>query len=816
MRVLHMIGNAHLDLAWIWPWQEGLAEVKATFLSALERMEEFGGFIFTSSSARYYAWVEENAPELFERIRQRVQEGRWVLCGGWWVQPDCNFPSAESYVRQGLEGQRYFQSRFGVTASVGYNVDSFGHNGGLPQILRKSGMDGYMCLRPNEQELELPAGAYFWEGVDGSRVKVCRIPVNYSSILGLDGHIQDVLTHYPADTENYICFYGVGNHGGGPTIDNIRYILAHEQLTPDIRLKFSDPRTYLDAAYREMDGKLPVHRGELQHNGQGCYSTGVFVKQANRQAESGLLAAEAYMTLAGMLPLRQDKPSAALSGAWQRLLACQFHDVICGVAIREVERAALRAIGGVCDEADHASNHALQAISFNISIPLEDKSQPLVAFNPNSFPIRTLIYHEKGSWGNFSYPDPCKVVRGDGTEVPFQFTHLEAQLDIRQRIAILAEIPPLGYETFRIIHAEKRAEKAPQHPDWLLENEFIRMELDPETGLLRSLVSKSDNAELLSSPSAQFRAYPDESDTWGHEASIFHNGTGEDARFVCLERMDNGNAFERVSVAFRLGESVLRQEYTLMKAAHHVDVSVRADWRDAKKCLKLLFRLDVMQTEGWWQTPFGAIERKPNGIEEPLLNWVDCTGVAPDGIRRGMMLACRDKGGAHLLGSELGLTVLRSPVYANHTPNCLPRAAEPRDCTDQGVHTFTYRLIPHVGSWRDGGITALAMEHLQPAATIVETFHAGPLAPSSQGIQIDRANILMSCFKPANDKDGSILRLYESCGIETHAHIELPLVKLHLEADFKPFEVRTWRLRSDCEPVECMLTEYPMQEEEKA
>ena len=320
----------------------------------------------------------------------------------------------------------------------------------------------------------------------------------------------------------------------------------------------------------------------------------------------------------------------------------------------------------------------------------------------------------------------------------------------------------------------------------------------------------------MSSPSAQFRAYPDESDTWGHEASIFHNGTGEDARFVCLERMDNGNAFERVSVAFRLGESVLRQEYTLMKAAHHVDVSVRADWRDAKKCLKLLFRLDVMQTEGWWQTPFGAIERKPNGIEEPLLNWVDCTGVAPDGIRRGMMLACRDKGGAHLLGSELGLTVLRSPVYANHTPNCLPRAAEPRDCTDQGVHTFTYRLIPHVGSWRDGGITALAMEHLQPAATIVETFHAGPLAPSSQGIQIDRANILMSCFKPANDKDGSILRLYESCGIETHAHIELPLVKLHLEADFKPFEVRTWRLRSDCEPVECMLTEYPMQEEEKA
>ena len=176
-----------MDLAWLWPWQEGFGEVKATFLSALQRVEEFDEFIFTSSSAQYYAWVEENAPDLFARIREQVKKGRWIICGGWWVQPDCNLPGGESFVRQGLYGQQYFQSRFGITASVGYNVDSFGHNAGLPQILRKSGMDSYLFLRPGEREMELPAGPFCWQGVDGSSVTACRIPVSYSSIISLDG-----------------------------------------------------------------------------------------------------------------------------------------------------------------------------------------------------------------------------------------------------------------------------------------------------------------------------------------------------------------------------------------------------------------------------------------------------------------------------------------------------------------------------------------------------------------------------------------------------------------------------------------------------
>jgi alpha-mannosidase len=193
---LHMIGNAHLDPVWLWQWPEGLQEAKATFRSALDRLDESADFVFTSSSAAIYKWVEENAPDLFAEIRERVAEGRWQIAGGWWIQPDCNLPGGESYVRQGLYGQRYFREKFGVTATVGYDVDSFGHHGMLPQIVAKMGMDSYVFMRPQEHEKELPGRLFWWEADDGSRVLTFRIAYAYTAggtIDDLDRHIRRYL-----------------------------------------------------------------------------------------------------------------------------------------------------------------------------------------------------------------------------------------------------------------------------------------------------------------------------------------------------------------------------------------------------------------------------------------------------------------------------------------------------------------------------------------------------------------------------------------------------------------------------------------------
>ena len=185
MKKIHLIGNAHLDPVWLWRWQEGYSEVLATFRSALDRINEFDDFVFTSAAAIYYEWVEETDPKMFEEIKQRVSEGKWVIVGGWLIQPDCNMPSGESFARHSLYGQGYFKEKFGVTAKVGYNVDSFGHSATLPQILKKSGMDSYVFMRPNEweKEYEFKKNTFVWVSPDGSKVKTYRIPEAYGSIL---------------------------------------------------------------------------------------------------------------------------------------------------------------------------------------------------------------------------------------------------------------------------------------------------------------------------------------------------------------------------------------------------------------------------------------------------------------------------------------------------------------------------------------------------------------------------------------------------------------------------------------------------------
>ena len=166
---LYMIGNAHLDPVWLWNWQEGFQEVKATFRSALDRMKENDDFIFSCSSSAFYEWVEKNNPEMFEEIRERITKGQWELVGGWYIQPDCNIPCGESFVRQGLYAQRFFLEKFGKMATTGYNVDSFGHNGMLPQILQKSGMENYIFMRPMPLEKGLPSRIFWWKSLDGSK-----------------------------------------------------------------------------------------------------------------------------------------------------------------------------------------------------------------------------------------------------------------------------------------------------------------------------------------------------------------------------------------------------------------------------------------------------------------------------------------------------------------------------------------------------------------------------------------------------------------------------------------------------------------------
>ena len=358
-QTLHLIGNAHIDPVWLWPWSEGLAEVMATFRSALDRMDEFPEFTFTASSAAFYEWVEQVDPLLFAEIQRRVAQGRWRLAGGWWIEPDCNIPGGESFVRQALYGQRYFQSRFGQTARTGYCPDSFGHNGMLPQILKKSGLDFYVFMRPMPHEMALPGRVFWWQAPDGSRVLTCRLPIQYGTWSeGIEEHLRRCAGEIQPPLDELPCFYGVGNHGGGPTIANLNELLRLRAEPGLPELVFSS----LEAFFENVAGKsLPVVTGDLQHHASGCYAAHSGIKRWVRESENALLGAEKLSALAfwqAGLPYPQD-----FECAWKGLLFNQFHDILAGTSLEMAYTAARSQLGESLSIAARARVYAMQAIA---------------------------------------------------------------------------------------------------------------------------------------------------------------------------------------------------------------------------------------------------------------------------------------------------------------------------------------------------------------------------------------------------------------------------------------------------------------------
>ena len=277
--VVHMIGNAHIDPVWLWRMREGRAEVLATYRSALERMEETPDFVFTSGGTVTYRWVQEDDPAMFAAIQARVAEGRWALVNGWWVQPDCNLPCGESLVRQGLYGQMFFEKLFGVRAVVGYNIDSFGHNWQIPQILSKMGIKYYVFMRPNKYDKELPSPLFWWVAPDGSRVLAYRIPQPYGAV---GKRISEVF-HKAVEEEwgrlpVMMMLCGRGDHGGGPSQDDLDMVKGFRLEGYDVT--FATPEEFFREAEQIADG-LPEVKEDLQHYARGCYTSVTAVKKLN-------------------------------------------------------------------------------------------------------------------------------------------------------------------------------------------------------------------------------------------------------------------------------------------------------------------------------------------------------------------------------------------------------------------------------------------------------------------------------------------------------------------------------------------------------
>ncbi|MGD0343184.1 MAG: hypothetical protein ABSA76_15900, partial [Bacteroidales bacterium] len=359
---VHMIGNAHIDPVWLWPWPEGIAVVYSTFRSALDRMKETPDVTFTASSAQFYQWIAENDPDMLKEIRKYVDEGRWNIAGGWWIEPDVNIPCGEAMVRQGLYGQMTFQRLLGHRAKVAFNPDSFGHTGTLPQIIKGQGMEDYIFMRPGIREKSLPGDLFWWEGVDGTRVLTYRIPISYGDDGSVRKRIEDTIEQIKGQPmKSFMAFYGAGDHGGGATKENIRSIeeLKTEKGAP--KVFFSTIDNYFKEI-RETEGlMLPAVKDDLQHHAVGCYTAESDVKKGNRQSEAALITAEKLASI-GTAAWGSGYPKEELTNAWKKVLFLQFHDSLAGTSLAEHYQHAPEGFGYAMDVAHQTSYLSLQKL----------------------------------------------------------------------------------------------------------------------------------------------------------------------------------------------------------------------------------------------------------------------------------------------------------------------------------------------------------------------------------------------------------------------------------------------------------------------
>ena len=789
----YLIGNAHLDPIWQWRVSEGLSLIRSTFRSALDRMNENGNYKFTSACAGYYYWIKSVDPDMFGEIVKRVKEGRWGIVGGMWVQPDCNIPSGESFCRHFLYSQKFFKENFGQITNTGYNVDSFGHSATLPQLLKKSGIDYYVYMRPTREieNINLPAeNLHKWVSPDGSEVTAFRIPDLYNGDLS-----QERLKCYFEKTQDQMVFYGIGNHGGGPSKEHLKQA---EELVKSNDFVYAVPSEYFE---KTVGAQMPVVTGDLKHHAAGCYSANSRVKFENRRSESDLVSAEIFDTLAGIIT-GGDYHNAEFEKAWQRVLFNQFHDVIAGCCIKEAYTDSYNAFGYARQKALELQNLALQRISGRIKTTdylkadfsemrdrlwyREGEGSPMVVFNPHPFAVKTYV-----SFGAYSV---TRVVDHNGNDVPYQMVRAPyTDCENFKKCLFEVDLPAMGYRVYYIYKKTENSSETKMVTDLratenTLENNLVKIVFDGESGAVTSYVLKAGNREFAKGALGRAIVCDDSMhDTWSHLINNLNDDIGAFGKGK-LSLIENGPVRATVKSVTEYGRSVLKKYYTLYKNDARLYIRVVLDVDEEYKLIKFSFPVNIESPKIVYSMPYGFIEKAPNCEEDVAHEWADIV----DGATRAGLGLINDGRYSHCaIDNELRVTVARSCAYLDHYGR--DTRDEEMEFIDKGEQEFNLILFPHTEDVT-AELANCGKVLNMPPVLIQETHHDGVLPQEYSALCLDKKNISISALKNSENNDGIVIRFSETAGKPTTVNVEFKAIGKNFELKFDPQEVKTVKI----------------------
>ncbi|NQT93697.1 MAG: hypothetical protein HQ559_13135 [Lentisphaerae bacterium] len=683
---IHLIPNSHIDPVWLWDKYEGMDEVINTFRSACDRLDEYPDLTFAASSLQFYEWVQQFDARLFDRIIAKINEGRWEVVGGWWVEPDTNLPIEASFIKHAEISQNFARKYFGQETTVAYLPDSFGHPAALPKILACTGFKYLVFCRPDEREKpDLPANLFHWE-YEGHRILAYRLKHHYLQC-SQDIDQQRALLNdeeYRANPVNSF-FFGVGDHGGGPSIAEIESFNGFISSQPAGDTGYSTCLRFFDEAASTPN--IPTYAGDLHMHAVGCYSVVRNLKDAVRRSEHGLQLAGRALDMNG-------ETDACLETAWKTTLFNQFHDIMPGSCSPDAADQAIAELGGVQGLCRDTAYRALKTVSMAKRAHVPEGEFRI--FNTLPFDITVPLSIE-----SFGYYNPDAAFRDQhGNEVEIQ----EALPSVRafnRRWEFVDSLPARQFKAYSFDN-ETSVERAPANASHFSEA--------GESPAADTAIGGALN-QILDAP-PRFLVLDDPSDTWGHGMHTYD--TVEGAFELVSSSSMSGPVTEKLYQRWSYGKSTLDVVYTAYVELPGVFVELAASWREDRKILKVELCLPGACSSGMtMEAAGGPIERQADGKELPMHHWTwvpaheGGIGVVQDGA-----FAC------DCTAERLRLTFVRSSMYGFHYPYVL-NTADPQRLTDQGEHRMRLHLLP-LPTCDAQTLNRLSQAFLEPCTVIRE------------------------------------------------------------------------------------------------
>ncbi|MEW9502201.1 alpha-mannosidase [Jeotgalibacillus marinus] len=796
---VHCVGHTHIDVAWLWRLKHTREKAARSFSTVLKLMEQYPDYLFLQTQPQLYEYIKEDYPEIYQKMKERIQEGRWETEGAMWLEADCNIPSGEALVRQILYGKKFLLEEFGVESQYLWLPDVFGYSWALPQILKKSGLKTMMTTKISwNQYNRMPYDTFTWRGIDGSEILTHFIttpePWNpedswfytYNGLVTAKTVNGSWKSYRNKEVnQDLLLSYGYGDGGGGVNREMLE-LRRRLDLMPGLpHVKTTTAGEYFNLLHKKVENTNEYNHtwdGELYlEYHRGTYTSQAHNKRMNRKLELRYREAEWLSVWNGLVNGWEQYHKKNLDEGWKIILRNQFHDIIPGSSIHEVYEDSKI-------EYEQAETLGNELVSNAIRGLVTENNEYFSMFNSSQWKNSREVI--------IPYTDSTREVGAWKTAI---HEKIPAQQSTDGWIIHIPEANSFGVTNLQFVKGIEEEAKTPfTYRNRLLETPFYKIQINDQ-GQISRLFDKQADREVLSPNETGnvlqvFEDKPLAHDAW--DIDIFYQEKMEKVKELeTIEWIENGPVRSVLRLKWTYRNSYIEQD--MIVYAHHrrIDFESKVDWHEQQKLLKVCFPVDIRSVEATFDIQYGNVKRPTHWntswdmarFETVGHQWAD---LSETGYGVSLLNDC--KYGYDIKDHYMRLSLIKSATYPD------PQA-------DQGHHEFAYSLFPHEGDWKEAGTVEQAWFLNNPL-----TVEQGEVTLDNQTwLEVDGDHVIIDAIKREENGEGIVIRLHEYKGkrgtiqlklttpfekwVETDL-MEAPIRNVQtgsIELLVKPYEIKT-------------------------